>query len=91
MIDAQTALAIGLVNQVVAADQLMDVCMEMASKIASKGPTAVKLAKRVIDRGIEEELRNASKQESDLFGKCFDSGEAKEGMSAFLEKRKPNW
>jgi enoyl-CoA hydratase len=91
MIDAQTALAIGLVNQVVAADQLMDVCMEMASKIASKGPTAVKLAKRVIDRGIEEELFNASERESDLFGKCFDSGEAKEGMTAFLEKRKPNW
>jgi enoyl-CoA hydratase len=91
MVDAPTALSIGLINQVVPAEQLMDTCMELASKIASKGPMAVKLAKKVINEGIEEKLDKGSDYESDEFGECFASGEAKEGMSAFLEKRKPNW
>ncbi len=91
MVDAQTALSIGLVNQVVPAEQLMDTCMEMAKKIASKGPKAVKLAKKVINEGVEEKLEKGSEYETQEFGECFASGEAKEGMSAFLEKRKPNW
>ena len=91
MVDAQTALSIGLVNQVVPVEQLMDVCMEMAKKIASKGPKAVKLAKKVINEGVEEKLEKGSEYETQEFGECFASGQAKEGMSAFLEKRKPNW
>jgi enoyl-CoA hydratase len=91
MVDAQTALSIGLVNQVVPADQLMNVCMEMANKIASKGPVAVKLAKKVINEGVEEKLDKGSEYETDEFGECFAKGEAKEGMAAFLEKRIPNW
>lgn len=91
MVDAQTAHSVGLVNQVVPAEELMDVCMEMAKKIASKGPTAVKLAKKVIDEGIQVSLNDGSTLERDRFGECFAGGEAKEGMSAFLEKRKPNW
>lgn len=91
MVDAQTALSIGLVNQVVPVEQLMDVCMGMASKIASKGPVAVKLAKKVINQGVEEKLDKGSEYETDEFGECFAKGEAKEGMTAFLEKRKPNW
>jgi enoyl-CoA hydratase len=91
MVDAQTALSIGLVNQVVPAEQLMDTCMELANKIASKGPVAVKLAKKVINEGIEEKLDKGSEHESDEFAECFTSGEAKEGMTAYLEKRKPNW
>jgi enoyl-CoA hydratase len=90
-VDAQTALSIGLVNQVVPAEQLMDTCMEMAKKIGSKGPLAVKLAKKVIDKGIEARLNEGSEIESREFGECFASGQAKEGMSAFLEKKKPNW
>lgn len=91
MVDAQTAHSIGLVNQVVPAEQLMDACVEMAGKIASKGPTAVKLAKKVISEGIETRLDEGSAYESRDFGECFKSGEAKEGMSAFLEKRRPKW
>jgi enoyl-CoA hydratase len=91
MVDAQTAFSIGLVNQVVPADQLMNVCMELANKIASKGPTAVKLAKTVINRGIQADLATGSAYEKEAFGLCFATGEPKEGMSAFLEKRKPNW
>lgn len=91
MVDAQTAYSIGLVNRVVPAEQLMDACVEMAGKIASKGPTAVKLAKKVISEGIETRLDEGSAYESRDFGECFKSGEAKEGMSAFLEKRRPKW
>lgn len=91
LIDAQTALSIGLVNQVVPHDNLMNVCMEMAKKIASKGPTAVRLAKRVISRGVETDFATGSSFEVDAFGECFASGEAKEGMEAFLQKRKPGW
>jgi enoyl-CoA hydratase len=91
MVDAQTAHSIGLVNQVVPAEQLMDACMEMAKKIASKGPKAVRLAKKVVNEGVEEKLEKGSEYETHEFGECFASGEAKEGMSAFLEKRKPNW
>ncbi len=91
MVDAQTAFSIGLVNQVVPAEQLKDTSMEMAKKIASKGPLAVKLAKKVINEGIQVELDQGSNIESTRFAECFESGEAKEGMTAFLEKRKPNW
>jgi len=91
IIDAQTALSIGLVNQVVPHDNLLDQTFKMAQKIASKGPTAVRLAKKVISRGIETDFATGSSFEVEAFGECFASGEAKEGMSAFLEKRKPEW
>ncbi len=91
MIDAQTAFSIGLVNQVVPADQLINVCLELANKIASKGPIAVKLAKTVINQGIQTNLVTGSSYEKEAFGLCFATNEPEEGMSAFLEKRKPNW
>jgi len=91
MIDAQTAHSIGLINQVVPADQLMTTCMDLANKIASKGPAAVKLAKTVINKGIQADLSTGSSYEAEAFGLCFSTGEPKEGMTAFLEKRKPNW
>ena len=91
IIDAQTALSIGLVNQVVPAEKLMDFSLEMAKKITSKGPLAIKLAKRTIHRGGRSDFDTGSSFEVEAFGECFESGEAKEGMSAFLEKRKPNW
>jgi enoyl-CoA hydratase len=91
MIDAQTAYSVGLVNQVVPVDQLLTACLELATKIASKGPVAVKLAKTVINKGIQADLSTGSSYEAEAFGLCFATGEPKEGMSAFLEKRKPNW
>ncbi len=91
MIDAQTAYSIGLVNQVVPSDQLMDFSVELANKIASKGPTAIKLAKTVINRGMQADLATGSAYETEAFGLCFSTGEPREGMSAFLEKTKPNW
>lgn len=90
-IDAQEALRIGLVNRVTPLDKLLDTAMEMARKIATKGPAAVRLAKSVINRGLDSNLNTGNALEIEAFGVCFASGEPKEGMAAFLEKRKPNW
>lgn len=91
MLNAQTAHSIGLVNQVVPVDQLMTTCMDLANKIAFKGPTAVRLAKTVINKGIQADLTTGTWYEAEAFGLCFSTSEPKEGMTAFLEKRKPNW
>jgi enoyl-CoA hydratase len=91
IIDSQTALSIGLVNQVIPGDKLLDFVMEMANKIASKGPVAVKSAKKVINKGSRSDFEIGSSSEVEAFSECFASGEAKEGMSAFLEKRSPKW
>jgi enoyl-CoA hydratase len=91
IIDAQTALHIGLVNKVVAAENLLDEVLAMAQKIAYKGPAAILIAKSVINRGMETDLAKGLAIERDGFVQCVASGEAKEGMEAFVEKRKPNW
>ncbi|MCJ7509047.1 MAG: enoyl-CoA hydratase-related protein, partial [candidate division Zixibacteria bacterium] len=91
IIDAQTALHYGLVNKVVPAEELMKEAPDLARKIISKGPNAIKLAKAVINKGIQADLLTGSSYEMEAFSLCFSTGEAKEGMSAFLEKRKPNW
>ena len=91
IIDAPTALRIGLVNRVVPAEKLMDESIALAQQIASKGPAAILIAKSVINRGLETNLKNGLDIERDGFVQCVASGEAKEGMEAFVEKRKPNW
>jgi enoyl-CoA hydratase len=91
MIDAQEALQIGLVNKVVAPDALLDEAESMAKKIMEVSPTAVRFAKTVINRGIDANLTTANSYETEAFSILFSTGEAKEGMKAFLEKRKPKW
>lgn len=61
--------------------------MEMATKMASKGPVALKLAKRVINEGLDWTLREGLDQESQQFGELFNTQDQKEGMAAFMEKR----
>jgi enoyl-CoA hydratase len=90
-LDAQEALRIGLVQRVVSPDKLMDVALDIARKIATKGPAAIRLAKSVINRGLDSDLLTGNALEIKAFGACFSTGEPKEGMTAFLEKRKPNW
>ena len=87
--DAQAALKMGLVNHVVPAGELLDFCKAMASRIAAKGPVAVSLTKEAVNHGLEMDLEKAFALEADLFGLCFATGDQKEGMGAFLEKRKP--
>lgn len=91
IIDADEAYRIGLVNKVVAPEELMGKAMEMAEKIASKSQLAVRYAKTAINRGMETDLDTAMAIEKDLFGLCFATEDQKEGMAAFLEKRKPNF
>lgn len=91
IIDAQTALRIGLVNKVVAPENLLNEAIAMAQKIASKGPAAILIAKSVINRGLEVDQAKGLAIERDGFVQCVASGEAKEGMEAFVEKRQPNW
>lgn len=87
VINAEEAYRIGLVNKVVAPENLLDESMAMARKIASKAPLAVRYAKEAINRGIETDIETGISIESDLFGLCFSTEDQKEGMQAFLGKR----
>ncbi len=91
VIDAQTALSWGLANKVVPAGQLMEEALSLAERISTQGPLAVSLAKKLIHKGLQVDLASGTVHESDAFALCFASGQAREGMSAFLEKRKPEW
>jgi len=91
VIVAEEAYRIGLVNKVVAPEVLMDECMAMAKKIASKAPLAVRYAKEAINRGIETDIDTGISIEADLFGLCFSTEDQKEGMQAFLGKRKADF
>lgn len=90
-ISAQEALRIGLINRVVPADQLMTTAAEIASKIADKGPLAIALAKRAVYEGLEMSPRSGNDTEMAYFGLAIGTSDRKEGTSAFLEKRRPNW
>lgn len=90
MIDAQEAYRIGLANKVVPQAELLDYCKKMAAKIMSKGSYAVSLAKMAINTGLDTDIASGLKFEATLFGLSFATADKKEGMSAFLEKRKAN-
>lgn len=88
MIDAAEAHRIGLVDEVYPVDELMNRAMELAKTIASKAPVAVSVAKECINRGLDINLCAGCDFEKTSFGTIFDTKDAKEGMAAFLEKRK---
>jgi len=88
MIDAQTALQIGLVNAVFPASELMAKTYATAEKIAQKGPLAVAQAKRTVLRGVDADLVSANELEAQAFAMLFGTADQKEGMKAFMEKRK---
>ena len=88
MIDAAEAYRVGLVNKVVPLADLMAEAQKLAEKIAEKSAVALKMAKSAIDTGLETDLNTGSIHEAELFGLCFASDDQKEGMQAFLEKRK---
>jgi enoyl-CoA hydratase len=89
IISADEACRIGLVNQVVPGAALLAAARDMATQIAGKSLAALRLAKEAIDNGQEMDSRRACRYEADLFGICFSTADQKEGMAAFLEKRKP--
>ena len=86
-IKADEAYRIGLVNKVVAPEELMDTAKAMAAKIASKGSYAVSVAKAAINNGYDMDIKNAVEMEANLFGVTCSTHDKQEGMSAFLERR----
>lgn len=90
-IDASEAYRIGLANKVVPLTELLDVCKAMAAKILSKCSYAITLAKSSINTGMDTDISSGLKFEADLFGLSFATEYKKEGMTAFLEKRKANF
>ncbi|MFO7985364.1 MAG: enoyl-CoA hydratase-related protein [Desulfatiglandaceae bacterium] len=91
LISAQEAREIGLVNKVFPAGELWDATMKTAKVMAAKGRFSLMAVKRCIDGGFNLDLKQACAMETDQFGLCGASPDAKEGMSAFLEKRKPEF
>ena len=87
-IKADEALRIGLVNAVYPLEELMPAAEKMAETIAKNAPIAVRACKKAINEGLEVEMDDAVVIEEKLFGSCFESADQKEGMGAFLEKRK---
>ena len=91
MISAEKAQAIGLVVKVVEPDELMEEVMKVAEAIAAKGRMSLRAVKQLIDEGADMAIERAMALEAEVFATCFASPDQKEGMSAFLEKRKPNF
>ena len=91
IISAEEAFRIGLVNMVVDSEELMDRANEMAAKIISKGQLAIRYSKTAINRSYETDIETGNLIEKDLFGLCFATEDQKEGMRAFVEKRKPDF
>ncbi len=89
MIDAAEAHRIGLVDFIVPAAELMPFTLKLARKLVGKAPIALNLAKRAINEGLEGSLAEGLAHEADLFGLVFATEDRVEGVSAFLEKRKP--
>ena len=90
-IDAKRAYEIGLVNQVFPADQLLDAAKKFAKKLAGMPGFAIKMAKHSINYGYDLSLDNANRLETECCAQCFSTDDQKEGMAAFLEKRRPNF
>ncbi len=88
MISAAEALQIGLANKVFPQEQLMDEVMKTAGEIASKGKVSLREAKQAINRGMDVDLATGCGVEIDAFAISFASPDAKEGTTAFVEKRK---
>ena len=91
IINAQEAKEIGLVNKVVPADELMNEAMKLAQKINKNAPLAVRSSNAAIKKGLEVDIHEGIKIENELFGMCFNTKDQKEGMAAFLGKRKPDY
>jgi enoyl-CoA hydratase len=91
MIEAQEAERIGLINKVVSHEKLKEATRHLAKKVLRNGPTALILQKKLIAQWMELSLNAAIEAGIRAFRECYKTGEPKEGMRAFLEKRKPSY
>jgi enoyl-CoA hydratase len=90
-IPAPKALQIGLVQEVVPHDGLMDAALSLAHKINSKGPLAIRAAKRASSRGLQHHLEKDLDMENEIFSELCATQDKNEGVTAFLEKRRPRF
>lgn len=90
-LNAQEALQYGLVNRVVPVSDYFNEAMKLADEIASRAPLAVRAAKKMINASYELSLSDGLAEEKQTFYNLFATEDQKEGMSAFMEKRKPDW
>ena len=88
---AEEALRIGLVNKVVAPEELMDTVVAMGERILTSAPVAVRYAKKCINENYDLSANEAIELENRYFAQCFATADQKEGMAAFLGKRKPTF
>ena len=91
MIDAHEAERIGLINKVVSHEKLKEASRQMAEKVLLNGPTAIVLQKKLIAQWMELSLSLSVEAGIRAFRECYKTGEPKEGMKAFLEKRDPSY
>lgn len=87
-IKADEAYRIGLVNAVYPLEELLPAAKKLAAKIAKNAPIAVRACKQAINEGLDVDMDHAIVIEEKLFGSCFETEDQREGMKAFLEKRK---
>jgi enoyl-CoA hydratase len=90
-VDAEEALQRGLVNAVTEPDQLLPRAMETAVQLAAKSPLALEAAKQAVNRALAGGHADNLAREADRFGELFASEDAKEGLTAFAEKREPRF
>ena len=90
-IDAATAERIGLVEEVVAKGGALAAAMALAEQVGQQSPTSVSFCKELVHSGRDAVLANGLEKERDLFVKLFSTEDQREGVNAFLEKRKPEW
>jgi enoyl-CoA hydratase len=90
MIDAATALRLGLVNDVTTRELLIEKCKEIINKIAAVSPVGVAAIVKCVDAYYTSGV-DGFNFEAEEFGRCFAKDDVKEGVAAFLEKRKPNF
>ena len=90
-LDAEEALAYGLVNRVVPVERCLEEALELAADIAARAPLAVRMGKEAVNRSFETHLSDGIAEERQSFYFLFSSEDQKEGMRAFSEKRKPKW
>ena len=88
---AQEAYQFGLVNRVVPVSDYLKEALKFADEIASRAPLAVRAAKKMINASYESSLTDGLAEEKQAFYELFNSDDQKEGMKAFVEKRKPEW
>lgn len=87
-IKADEAYRLGLVNSVYSLEELLPAAKKLAAKIAKNAPIAVRACKQAINEGLDLDMDQAIVLEEKLFGSCFETEDQREGMQAFLEKRK---